>query len=99
MANGQDEKPFTVTKEQIIARLWQLASLQPEETEGRLKGQIFACKSVYEKVRYAPAIQRLNEIANMDPSRTGGRQTDQKTAAKVLNELIGSVKPSKSGVQ
>jgi hypothetical protein len=92
-------EPLTVTKGQILARLWQLASLQPEETDGRLKGQIFACKRVYEKVRYGPAIQRLNEIANMDPSRTGGRQTDQKTSAKVLNGLVGSIKPCKSGVQ
>ena len=57
-------EPFTVIKEQILARLWQLASLPPEETEGWLKAQIGACKCVYEKVRYVPAVRRLNEIAN-----------------------------------
>jgi hypothetical protein len=99
MPNGQTEKPFTVTKEQIIARLWELASLPPKQTNGSFEGQISACKSLYEKVKYAPAIQRPNEIANMDPPETGGRQTDQKAAAKALKEIVGSVKPDKSEVQ
>jgi hypothetical protein len=99
MPNGQIEKPFTVTKEQIIARLWELASLSPEETNGNFEGQISACKSLYEKVRYAPAIQRLNQIATIGPSETGGRHTDQKAAAKALREIVGSVKPNKTGVQ
>jgi hypothetical protein len=99
MPNGQVEKPFTVTKEQIIARLWELASLPPKQTNGNFEGQISACKSLYEKVEYAPAIRRLNEIANMDPSKTGGRHTDQKAAAAALMEIVGSVKPDKIGVQ
>jgi hypothetical protein len=99
MTNGQVEHPFTVTKEQIIARLWELASLPPEQTNGNFEGQISACEDLYEKVRYEPAIQRLNEIANLDPSKTGGRQTDQKAAAEVLREIVGSIKPDKSGVQ
>jgi hypothetical protein len=99
MPNGQAEKPFTITREQIIARLWELASLSHEQTNGNFEGQISACKNLYEKVEYAPAIQRLNEIANLDPSETGGRQADQKAAAEALREILGSVKPDKSGVQ
>ena|ERR1700678_4308138 len=99
MANGQVEKSFTVTKNQIIARLWELASLSPEQTKGNFEGQISACKSLYHKVEYAPAMQRLNEIAEMDPSETGGRRTDQRAAAKALKEIVGSVKPEKTGVQ
>ena len=99
MPNGQDEKPFIITKEQLIARLWELASLPPERTNGNFKGQISACKDLYEKVRYEPAIQRLNEIASLDPSASGGRQTDQKAAAEALRKIVGSIKVDKSGVQ
>jgi hypothetical protein len=99
MPNGQVDKPFTITKEQIIERLWQLASLPPEQTNGNFEGQISACKSLYEKLKYEPAIRRLNEIANLDPSVTGGRQTDQKAATIVLKEIVGSIKPYKDGVQ
>lgn len=71
----------------------------PEQTNGNFEGQISACKDLYEKVRYKPAIQRLNEIANLDPSASGGRQTDQKAAAEALREIVGSIKPYKSGIQ
>ncbi len=91
-------KPFTITREQIVARMWQLASIAPEETNGTLKGQIDACKSLHEN-GYAPAIRRLSEIANVDSARTGGRQTDQKAAARFLRELVGSMKPHTSGIQ
>ena len=91
-------KPFTITKEQIVARMWQLASTPPEETKGTLEGQIDACESLHE-MGYAPAIPRLSEIANMDTARTGGRQTDQKAAARVLKKLVGSMKPDTSGIQ
>ena len=91
-------KPFTITREQIVARMWQLASMPPEETNGTLEGQIEACKSLHE-MGYAPAIPRLSEIANVDAARTGGRQTDQKAAAKFLRELVGSMKPDTSGIQ
>jgi hypothetical protein len=99
MPNGQAEKPFTITKEQILAKLWEFASIPPEQSNGRLKSQIAASQSLYEKGVHAPAIQRLSEIADMDASRTGGRHTDQKAAANALKEIIGSVKPDKSGVQ
>ena len=91
-------KPFTITREQIVARMWQLASMSPEETKGTLEGQIEACQSLH-KMGYAPAIPRLSEIANVDTSRTGGRQTDQEAAAKFLRELVGSMKPDTSGIQ
>lgn len=91
-------KPFTISKEQIVARMWELASMSPEETKGTLDGQIEACKSLHE-MGYAPAIPRLSEIANVDTSRTGGRQTDQKAAARFLKEIVGSMKPDTSGIQ
>lgn len=81
----------------LLKRL--VSSIKVDKTNGSFEGQISACKSLYEKVEYAPAIQRLNEIANMDPSETGGRQTDQKAAAEALREIVGSVKPDKTGVQ
>jgi hypothetical protein len=99
MPNGQGEKPFMITKEQIIARLWELASLPPERTNGNFEGQISACKDLYEKVRYESAIQRLNEIANLDPSVSGGRQADQKAAAEALRKIVGSVKVGERGIQ
>jgi hypothetical protein len=91
-------KPFTITTEQILARMWQLASTPPEKTKGTLEGQIDACKTLHE-MGYAPAIQRLSEIANMDISRTGGRQTDQKAAERLLKELVVSIKADTSGIQ
>ena len=91
-------KPFTITKEQIVARMWELASLPPEETKGTLKGQISACESLHE-MGYAPAIPRLSEIANEKTSRTGGRQTDQKAAEKILRKIVVSMKPGTSGIQ
>ena len=91
-------KPFTITKEQIVARMWELASMPPEETKGTLKGQIDACESLHE-MGYAPAIPRLSEIANVDTSRTGGRQTDQKAAEKILRKVVVSRKPDTSGIQ
>jgi hypothetical protein len=91
-------KPFTITKEQIVARMWELASLPPEETKGTLKGQISACESLHE-MGYAPAIPRLSEIANEETSRPGGRQTDQKAAEKILRKVVVSMKPDTSGIQ
>jgi hypothetical protein len=91
-------KPFTITKEQIIARMWELASLPPEETKGTLKGQIDACESLHQ-MGYAPAIPRLREIANEETSRTRGRETDQKAAEKFLRKVVVSMKPDTSGIQ
>jgi hypothetical protein len=91
-------KPFTITKEQIVARMWELASLPPEETKGTLKSQIDACESLRE-MGYAPAIPRLSEIANEETYRTSGRQTDQKAAEKILRKVIVSMKPDTSGIQ
>jgi hypothetical protein len=88
-------KPFT--REQLIARMWQLASIPPEETKGTLEGQIDACKTLHE-MGYPPGIRRLSEIANVDISRTGGRQTDQQAAARFLRKLVGSMKPDTSAI-
>jgi hypothetical protein len=91
-------KPFTITREQIVARMWELASIPPEETKGTLGGQIDACQSLHE-LGYAPAISKLSEIANLETSRTRGRQTDQKAAEKFLRKLVVSMKPDTSGIQ
>jgi hypothetical protein len=91
-------KPFTITTEQILTRMWQLASTPPEKTEGTLDGQIEACKTLHE-MGYAPAIHRLSEIADMDISRTRGRQTDQATAERLLKELVDSITPDTTGIQ
>jgi hypothetical protein len=91
-------KPFTITREQVIARMWELASIPPEQTRGTLEGQIDACESLHE-LGFAPAIPRLSEIANVDSSRTGGRQTDQKAAERFLRKVVGSMKPETSGIQ
>jgi hypothetical protein len=91
-------KPFTISKEQIVARMWELASMPPEETKGTLKGQIDACESLHE-MGYAPAILRLSEIANEETSRTRGRETDQKAAEKILRKVVVSMRPDTSGIQ
>ena len=98
MSDERAEKPLP-TREQVIARMWELASMPPDRTRGNFGGQIDACKWLYANVEYAPAIHRLKEIANIDPSETGGRQTDQKAAAEALKEIVTSIKPDKAGVQ
>jgi hypothetical protein len=91
-------KPFTITKEQIIARMWEIASIPPEQTRGTLKGQIDACQALHE-LGYAPAVSKLGEIAHLDTSRTRGRETGQKAATKFLTKLVASMKPETSGIQ
>jgi hypothetical protein len=92
-------EPITVTKEMIIAKLCEFAAITPEQSQGSLKGQIAACKSMYEKGEFQRATQRLSELANMDPSRTGGHRHDQEAAAKLLKGFVSSIKPDKSGLQ
>ena len=58
----------------VVAKLWELASMSPEQTDGALKGQIKACKTLYLLCGYQPALQRLSEIASIDASRTKGRR-------------------------
>jgi hypothetical protein len=95
---GFSMKPFTITREQIVARMWELASVAPEKTRGTLGGQIEACQSLHE-MGYTPAISKLSEIANVDTSRTRGRQTDQKAAEKFLKKIVVSMKPDTSAIQ
>jgi hypothetical protein len=98
MSDEQAEKPLR-TRKQLIERMWELASMPPDRTNGNFEGQIGACKWLYEKVEYAAAIQRLKEIADMDPSETGGRQTDQKAAAEALKEIVRSIDPDMTKTQ
>jgi hypothetical protein len=98
MSDERAEKPVP-TRQQVIARMWELASMPSDRTKGNFGGQIGACKWLYEKVEFAPAIHRLKEIAEIDPSETGGRQTDQKAAAKALKEIVTSIKPDTTGIQ
>jgi hypothetical protein len=91
-------EPVTITREKVIARLWELASLPPEETAGTLDGQIDGCKLLHE-MGYARAVQRLSEIAGMDSSRTGGQETDQKAASRLLKEIVGSMEPENGRIQ
>jgi hypothetical protein len=92
-------KPSSVTKEQLIARLWELAAIPPEKTRGNLKGQISACNTAYCTFGYEPALGRLGELASIDPARTRGRRRDQESATKLLKRLLSSLRADKSGVQ
>jgi hypothetical protein len=73
--------------------------MPPEQTKGTLKGQISACKTLYLKCGYQPALQTLSEIASMDVSRTNGRCRDQEAAARLQKRFLNAVKVDKSGVQ
>ena len=100
---GQEQanemEPIPVTKEKLIARLWEIAATPPEATRGSLKGQIRACRMMYSEFGYKPALQKLDEIAHIDPARTKGLTRDQEAAAKMLKRLVSSIKVDKSGVQ
>jgi hypothetical protein len=85
-------------REKAIAKYWEIAAKEPEETKGNLMVQMEASKRMYE-LGHAPALGRLNELANIDPARTKGNRRGQDAAAKLLKELVGSIKPNKSGVQ
>ena len=92
-------EPSSVTKKQLIARLWELAAIPPEKTRGNLKGQISACNTAYCTFGYEPALGRLSELASIDAARTRGLRRDQESAAKLLRRLLSSLKPDKSGIQ
>jgi hypothetical protein len=90
--------PATFTKEKAIARLWELAAMPPERTRGSIRGQIEACKLLYE-LGHEPALAMLSELANIDPCRTKGHRRGQEAAEKVLKRLISSIKVDKSAIQ
>jgi hypothetical protein len=83
----------------IVKRLWELASVPPERSRGRLHDQINVCKMLYRRFGYQRALKRLSEIAAIDASRTNGRTRDQEAAAKLLKKYLSAIKPDKSGVQ
>jgi hypothetical protein len=83
----------------ICKRLWDLAQIEPEQTRGSLKGQIDCCEQMYRLFKFEPALKRLNQLARIDPSRTRGRRTGQDKAAKLLKQIVSSLKTDKSRVQ
>jgi hypothetical protein len=91
-------EPIIFTRADAIRMYWKLAAKEPEETKGNLMVQIQACKRMYE-LGHEPALRMLSELANIDPARTKGNRRGQESAAKLLKEHVGSVKPDKSGVQ
>ena len=62
-------KAISFTKEDAIARLWEIAATAPEGTKGNLRGQIRACKLMY-RLGYEPALKRLGELSEIDAART-----------------------------
>lgn len=86
-------------RQKSIAKCWEIASKEPEQTKGNLMVQIEACKMMCE-LGHEPALKRLSELANIDPARTKGNRRGQDAAAKLLNGLLSSVKVGKAqGVQ
>jgi hypothetical protein len=90
--------PSTFTKENVIALYRKLAAMPPERTRGSIKGQIEACKDMYE-LGYEPALAMLSELAKIDPSRTRGHRRGQEAAEKLLKRIVSSIKVDKNGVQ
>lgn len=86
------------TKADAIARCWQLAATPPEETKGSLRGQIAACKLMYE-MGHKPALSKLSELANIDPARTKGNRKGQESAAKLLERLASSIEVENRAIQ
>jgi hypothetical protein len=89
-------EPISVTKGWMIARLWELAAIPPEETRGNLRDQIKSCKVLYCTFGYKPALGRLSELASIDPARTKGHRRGQESAAKWLKRLVSSIKVGKN---
>lgn len=90
-------KKITVTKADVIARCWDMAATSPEETKGSLRGQIAACKLMYE-LGHEGALGRLRELAKIDPARTKGNRSGQEAAAKLLRSLFSSINVDKSAI-
>jgi hypothetical protein len=88
----------TITRERVVARLWELACIPPEKTRGTLNGQIDACKMLH-GMGFPLAIQRLREIAGMDASRTGGNSNDQGAADRLLLKIVREMEPESPGIQ
>ncbi len=87
------------TREDAIAMYWKLAVTPPEETRGRLRDQIHACRNMYRDLGHKPALQRLSEIATIDAVRTKGSLRDQEAATKLLKRLVSAIKVDKSEIQ
>jgi hypothetical protein len=87
------------TREDLVAKLLEFASIPPEQTKGTLNGQIRACKTLCGEWGYQPALQKLSEIASIDASRTKGSRRDQEAAPKLLKKYLNAIKLDKSGVQ
>jgi hypothetical protein len=81
-----EETAFTNAEEGNI--LWGIASRTPEENEGSLMEQVRACKMLYLKFRFQPALRRLEEIVNVDQSRTKGSLRAQHSATRLLKKFV-----------
>ena len=93
-------EPNTLTKDWIIARLYEIAAAPPETTRGNLTDQIKACRTAYCQFGYEPALGRLREIADIDAARTKGQRRHQESAEKLLKRLLSSIKVDKTqGIQ
>lgn len=99
MKTGAEMEEPIWNRQKSIAKCWEIASKEPEQTKGNLMVQIEACKMMCE-LGHEPALKRLSELANIDPARTKGNRRGQDAAAKLLNGLLSSVKVGKAqGVQ
>jgi hypothetical protein len=45
---------LTISRDQILARYWELANLSPETTKGSITGQLHALESLCVELRLAP---------------------------------------------
>ena len=43
---GEDHRPFNVSRDQILTRLWEIANTKPEITRGSLTGQVKALSMI-----------------------------------------------------
>jgi hypothetical protein len=97
------EMPDLTNREELrrfmVAKLCEFAAIPPEQTKGTLRAQIRACRILYTKMSYQPALQMLGQLSGIDVSRTNGHTRGQETAAKLQKKLLNAIKVDKSGVQ
>jgi hypothetical protein len=80
----------------LIAKLCEFAAIPPQLTKGKLKNQIEACRTLYTKCGYQPALQMLGQIASIDVSMTKGNSRGQEAAAKLLKSFLNAIKVDKN---
>jgi hypothetical protein len=59
-----------IDRDQILAKYWELANLDPEDTKGSITGQLKALDTLYEELRLTPNKDSIKPLPAQDIYRS-----------------------------